>query len=105
MQLSRSWILATSIWIESGSLKLIDNLEEYLINSTNSSKNWSLNPGDHNLTNNKNNSQYILQNIHSNNLTLNEDVFKYLSIAIYCDYISTRTQLENTTGLKMIQII
>ena len=94
------WQLAS----ESGSFKLIDNLEDCIINSANSSNNNSLNPKEHNLTSNKNNNQYILQGVHLSNLTLNEELFKYLSIAIYCDYISTRNQLDNTTGLSMILI-
>ncbi len=47
---------------------------------------------------------YLLSTNHANISTLNEEMFKYLSLTIYCDYISTRNQLDNTTGLTMILI-
>ncbi len=36
--------------------------------------------------------------------TLNEQLFKYLSIAIYCENIAIRNQFDNTTGLAMLLI-
>lgn len=39
---------------------------------------------------------------HTTALTLNEQLFKYLSLTIYCENITTRNQLNNTTGLTML---
>ena len=36
--------------------------------------------------------------------TLSEQLFKYLSITIYCENIAIRNQLDNTTGLAMLLI-
>lgn len=36
--------------------------------------------------------------------SLNEQLFKYLSLTIYCDNITTRNQLDNTTALTMVII-
>lgn len=36
--------------------------------------------------------------------TLNEQLFKYASIAIYCENLSIRNQLDNTTGLTMLLV-
>lgn len=52
-------------------------------------------------TNNKN---LILYHKHFKHATLTEQLFKYLSLTIYCDNITTRNQLDNTTGLTMLII-
>ena len=41
---------------------------------------------------------------HVKHSTLNEQLFRYLSMTIYCDYIATRNQLDNTVGLTMILV-
>ena len=46
----------------------------------------------------------ILSSPHIEHSTLNEQLFRNLSMAIYCDYIATRNQLDNTVGLTMILV-
>ena len=46
----------------------------------------------------------VLSSQHAEHPTLNEQLFRYLSMTIYCDYIATRNQLDNTVGLTMILV-
>jgi len=46
----------------------------------------------------------VLSAKHIEHATLNEQLFRYLSMTIYCDYIATRNQLDNTVGLTMILV-
>lgn len=46
----------------------------------------------------------VLSASHVEHATLNEQLFRYLSMTIYCDYIATRNQLDNTVGLTMILV-
>lgn len=45
----------------------------------------------------------VSRNNHTSHKTLNEQLFKYLSLIIYCENITTRNQLDNT-GLTMLII-
>lgn len=46
----------------------------------------------------------VLSALHVENATLNEQLFRYMSMTIYCDYIATRNQMDNTVGLTMILV-
>lgn len=46
----------------------------------------------------------MLPSAHIKHPTLNEQLFRYLSMTIYCDYMTSRNQLDNTVGLTMILV-
>ena len=46
----------------------------------------------------------VTRSSHTPQKTLNEQLFKYLSMTIYCENIATRNQLNNTIGLTMLII-
>jgi hypothetical protein len=46
----------------------------------------------------------MLPSAHVKHPTLNEQLFRYLSMTIYCDYMTSRNQLDNTVGLTMILV-
>lgn len=48
--------------------------------------------------------EFILLGCHIHHKTLNEQLFKHLSMTIYCENIATRNQLDNTIGLTMLII-